>query len=264
LIAPLAELLARHRVLVLTGAGISTESGIPDYRGPTAPKRVRPPMQYKEFVGSEDARRRYWSRSVLGWSRFTSARPAAAHLALTELEKQGRIAGLITQNVDRLHHRAGHQRVVELHGALEDVRCLECDNIVARSSLQTALLAKNPALAGLTAQPIADGDADFEPPSDFAIIPCAVCGGVLKPNVVFFGENVPKKVVESAWATFEEANALLVIGSSLTVFSGYRFVRKAAERGWPIAIVNLGPTRGDDLATIRIDARAGDVVPRLV
>lgn len=261
----LARFLDGGGVLALTGAGMSTDSGIPDYRGPTAPRRARPPMQYREFVGSESARARYWARSVLGWPRIASAQPNAGHRAVAALQKQGAIGGLITQNVDRLHHRAGSARVIELHGALAEVRCLDCGLICARDALQQALVEANPSWAARTSSALhADGDAELEEVTDFRVLPCAGCGGVLKPHVVFFGENVPKPVTDAAWAELDRARALLVLGSSLTVFSGYRFVRRAAERGMPIAIVNFGPTRGDGEATLRIEARIGEVLPEVV
>lgn len=264
-VGAVAELLRGRRVVVLAGAGMSTESGIPDYRGPTAPRRTRPPMQYREFVGSAEARARYWARSLLGWPRFVSARPSAGHLALAELERLGVVTGLITQNVDRLHHAAGSERVIELHGALAEVRCLGCGALSARSALQEALLRKNPGWSERVA-PFhhADGDAELAGTEGFQVVDCPACAGVLKPNVVFFGENVPRPVTEAAWATLEAGEVLVVIGSSLTVFSGFRFVRRAAEKGLPIAIINQGETRGDPLATTRIEGRIGEVLPRLV
>ncbi len=261
----LARFLSGGGVLALTGAGMSTDSGIPDYRGPTAPRRARPPMQYREFVGSEAARARYWARSVLGWPRIDTAQPNDGHRALAALQERGAISELITQNVDRLHHRAGSAGVIELHGALAEVRCLVCGEVSSRAALQEALVAANPrwvaAWAARATALHADGDAELEEVDDFRVLPCAACGGVLKPHVVFFGENVPKPVTDAAWAALDRARALLVVGSSLTVFSGYRFVRRAAERGMPIAIVNVGPTRGDGEATLRIEARIAEVLP---
>jgi NAD-dependent SIR2 family protein deacetylase len=260
----LAALLRGRRVVVLTGAGCSTESGIPDYRGPGTPPRARPPIQHREFVDREAARRRYWARSLLGWPRLAAARPNAGHHALANLERTGVVAGLITQNVDGLHAGAGSRDVVELHGALARVRCLGCDQVTARGDLQHRLTLANPSWPA-RAREIAiapDGDADLpdELVADFVVVTCLACGGVLMPDVVFFGGSVPRLTLDAAWATFDRAEVLLVVGSSLTVFSGYRFVRRAAERAVPIAILNRGPTRGDDHATLRVDARAGDAL----
>lgn len=261
----LIALLERRRVAVLTGAGISTESGIPDYRGPETRRRTRSPVQYQQFVRSEEARRRYWARSFRGWPRFSVARPNAGHEAVAALEAGGAVIGVVTQNVDRLHHRAGSQRVIELHGALAEVRCLQCEAREPRARLQQRLRALNPGYAPAIAELAPDGDAELAGGLErtFEVPPCEACGGVLKPDVVFFGENVPRPRVEEAWAVVDDADALLVVGSSLAVFSGYRFVRGAAERGMPIAIVNLGETRGDPHATLRVDAPAGEVLPRL-
>ena len=263
----LVQLLRGRRVVALTGAGCSTESGIPDYRGPDTPPRARPPIQHREFVDRADARRRYWARSVLGWSRFSAARPNPAHTALAELEQRGALAGVITQNVDGLHGAAGSRSVVELHGALARVRCLDCAALTPRDALQAHLLAANPGWLERTrsAAVAPDGDADL--PDDlvdgFTVVGCAACGGTVMPDVVFFGGSVPRATLDAAWALFDRAEALLVIGSSLTVFSGFRFVRRAAERGVPIGILNRGPTRGDDHAAVRLDARAGVALPAL-
>lgn len=268
--AELAALVRGRRVVALAGAGCSTDSGIPDYRGPTA--KPRTPMQHREFIGSEAARQRYWARATVGWPRLRAAAPNDVHRALAALEHRGAIAGLITQNVDGLHHAAGSQRVVELHGALARVRCLTCDATIAREALHARLLAANPALAeALRGRPSTggfdgapDGDAELPPAliATFRVVACA-CGGPWKPDVVFFGDNVPRAVVDAAWALFGEAAALLVVGSSLTVWSGYRFVRRAAEQGVPVAIVNLGPTRGDALATLKLDAPLAEVLSAL-
>jgi NAD-dependent deacetylase sirtuin 4 len=263
--ARLAELLADGGVLALTGAGISTDSGIPDYRGPTAPRRTRPPMQFREFAGSAEARARYWARSLAGWPRIDGARPNEGHRALAELEARGLVAELITQNVDRLHQRAGHQNVIELHGALAEVRCLGCGALSARQQLQEQLLAANPGWSDQVQGILqADGDAELDGCEGFVVPACPSCGGVLKPHVVFFGENVPPLTTAAAWAALDRARALVVLGSSLTVFSGYRFVRRAAERGMPIAIVNHGPTRGDGEATLRIEGSIAEVLPRVL
>lgn len=262
------ELLRGRAVVALTGAGMSTRSGIPDYRGPGTRRRAKAPVQFKEFTADPEARRRYWARAAVGWPRFSAAKPNAAHRALTTLQDAGALAGLITQNVDRLHHAAGSRDVVELHGALAQVRCLECGELEARSSLQRRLVELNPQLAQWeqTVAMAPDGDAELQPPQieSFVVADCTRCGGRLKPDVVFFGENVPRPVTERAWATFDRAEVLLVAGSSLTVFSGYRFVRRAAKQGTPVVIVNLGPTRGDGDATARIDADVVQALPELV
>jgi NAD-dependent SIR2 family protein deacetylase len=273
-LSDLVELLRGRRIVALTGAGCSTESGIPDYRGVDTPPRKRPPIQHREFIDKADARRRYWARSLLGWPRLAGARPNAGHRALAALEERGAIAGVITQNVDGLHAAAGSRSVIELHGAIARVRCLACGAQTARDELQTRLLAANPrwhlaSAADPSADPIAaiqpDGDADLpdELVADFAVQACATCDGMLMPDVVFFGGSVPRTTLDAAWALFDRAEVLLVVGSSLAVFSGYRFVRRAAERAVPVAIVNRGPTRGDPHAQIRIDARAGDALAAL-
>ena len=264
-LAPLVDLLSARRALVLTGAGASTESGIPDYRGPTTRHLPRKPVLYREFLDDPEARRRYWARSVLGWPKLAGARPNPTHGALAALEHAGALAGLLTQNVDRLHAAAGSRRVLELHGALADVRCLGCGILERREAVQARLLAANPGWLELSAASAPDGDAELPPAqiAAFREVGCGLCGGLLKPDVVFFGEAVPRPRVEEAWRQLEAAEALLVVGSSLTVFSGFRFVRGAAERGMPVAIVNLGPTRGDALASLTLDARAGEVMPAL-
>jgi NAD-dependent deacetylase sirtuin 4 len=262
---PLVGLLAGRRVVALTGAGCSTESGIPDYRGAGSPAPARKPIQHDAFIRRPEVRQRYWARATVGWARFSLARPNAAHQALASLEEAGVLAGVITQNVDRLHHQAGSRRVVELHGALADVRCLDCGAGEPRAELQDRLLAVNPGWLDRIASMAPDGDADLPAGevATFEVVACRTCGGTLKPDVVFFGGNVPEETLAQAWALFDEAAALLVVGSSLAVYSGFRFARRAAERGVPIAVVNLGPTRADDLAQARIEERAGDVLPRL-
>ncbi len=253
-----------RRIVALTGAGCSTESGIPDYRGPGA--RPRQPLQHREFVERADARRRYWARSLIGWPKLAAARPNRAHAALAALERSGAIAGVITQNVDGLHTAAGSRAVVELHGALARVRCLACGELTSRDELQRRLLEANPGWTGRIDAPVApDGDVELPEQlvTSFRVVPCAACGGVLMPDVVFFGGSVPRPTLDAAWALFARAELLLVIGSSLAVFSGYRFVRRAAEQGVPVAILNHGPTRGDAHAELRIDARCGDALPQL-
>lgn len=264
-VSALAEALAGRRVAVLTGAGCSTESGIPDYRSPEALRRPRTPLQYQDFIKRVEIRRRYWARSLVGWPRMSAARPNPAHHALADLERSGLVAGLITQNVDGLHHAAGSTRVVELHGALSHVRCLACGARFTRRALQVRLEQHNPGFAARAAALAPDGDADLpdEAIAELVLVDCETCGGALKPDVVLFGENVPRPTVDAAFAIADAADVLLVVGSSLTVYSGFRFVRRASERGQPVVIVNQGPTRGDAHAGLRIDARAGEILPAL-
>jgi NAD+-dependent protein deacetylase sirtuin 4 len=267
-VSALAQLLGGRRAVVLTGAGVSTGSGIPDYRGPDGRLRKQLPMRYQEFVRDPEARARYWARSSVGWPRFSSARPNPAHRALASLETAGRVAGVITQNVDGLHQAAGSRSVLELHGSLSRVRCLECGRLEGRNRLQAQLEAINPGVAALSARaagPRPDGDAELEAGDavSFRVPPCAGCGGVLKPDVVFFGENVPSRWVDEAWRLFDQGEALLVLGSSLQVYSGRRFVLRAVERGIPVAILNRGPTRCDAVADVRLDDRVETVLPRI-
>lgn len=260
--APLKEvaaLLRGRRWVALTGAGCSTESGIPDYRGPDS--KPRTPIQYKDFMESEQARARYWARSRRGWPHFSKARPNPSHQALVELEDAG-LLGIITQNVDRLHQRAGSGTVVDLHGALEEVLYLGCGALSDREALQRRLEEENP--GEVVDAPLApDGDAEGESGVGFQVPACARCGGILKPHVVFFGENVPPPRLALAKELFARAQCLLVAGSSLTVFSGYRFVRWAAEAGIPVVILNQGPTRGDSLAALKWEQRTGLALPQL-
>jgi NAD-dependent SIR2 family protein deacetylase len=262
----LVALLSRRRVVALTGAGISTESGIPDYRGPETRRRARNPIVGRAFLESELLRRRYWARAAVGWHRFGRAAPNLAHTALAELEHAGALSGVITQNVDRLHHRAGSRRVVELHGNLHEVHCLSCGLVEPRDSVQLRLLHENPGWLERPAEFAPDGDADLDEPGleRFVAPRCLECAGALKPRVVFFGETVPRSVVDAAFGLLAEAEALLVVGTSLAVYSGYRFVRAAVERELPIALVNLGESRGAEHAAVHLEARAGDVLPRLV
>ena len=261
----LTQLLAGKRIVVLTGAGISTESGIPDYRGPETARRARKPIRFQEYAASAEGRARYWARSMLGWPRFCAAQPNTAHRALVALEQHGLVSGVITQNVDRLHHAAGSSNVIELHGALAEVRCLHCDEREPRSQLQSRLLELNPQLANAQAELAPDGDADLAARwlADFRVASCLACDGVLKPNVVFFGESVPRDTVAAAYAWVDAADALLVVGSSLAVFSGYRFVKRAHEQAKPVAIMTLGETRGDALANVRVQLRIGEALPAL-
>jgi NAD-dependent SIR2 family protein deacetylase len=263
-LTPLIEVLAGRRIVALTGAGCSTESGIPDYRGGGRPA-PRNPIQHDAFMRRAEVRRRYWARATLGWERFSAAAPNPAHAALAALEASGHLAGVITQNVDRLHQRAGSRRVVELHGALADVACLRCGLHEPRAELQARLLAANPGWLERATDVKPDGDAelDAELVAGFVVVVCRGCGGELKPNVVFFGGTVPESTLAEAWALHDAAEALLVVGSSLAVYSGFRFVRRASERGLPIAVVNIGPTRADDVAHARVSAAAGHVLPRL-
>ena len=259
----LAHLVSRGGVVVLSGAGLSTESGIPDYRGPTGTARRTAPMTYQSFVGSPEARQRYWARSHLGWRFIADAQPNAGHRAVAALERAQLIDGIVTQNVDGLHQAAGAASVLELHGALARVVCLQCRAGTARSSLDARLRAVNPDLAERDVMRGPDGDVDLEEVAGFHVVDCLACGGLLKPDVVFFGEAVPAARVEAAFALVDGARALLVLGSSLKVMSGYRFVLRATKQGVPIAIVNQGPTRGDGLAHLRIDAPLGEVLTSL-
>ncbi len=243
------DVLAGRRWLILTGAGVSTDSGIPDYRGPGSV--ARSPMTFQEFVAEESNRRRYWARAHIGWSRMSGAQPNAAHRWLAE--RQDDLAGLITQNVDTLHERAGHRGVIDLHGRIDRVRCLDCGTTNDRTAVHRRLDALNPGWADREAVVLPDGDVALESTDGFVLTACDRCSGRLKPDVVFFGESVPKGVVEHCFSLVDTAEALVVLGSSLQVMSGLRFVRHAAKRGIPIIIVNRGVTRGDDLATVKID-----------
>lgn len=252
----LIALLAGRRVAVLTGAGMSTDSGIPDYRGPDSPPSN--PMTIRQFTSDPVFRQRYWARNHVGWRHMAATLPNAGHRALAQLERLGVVTGLITQNVDLLHTKAGSRNVIDLHGTYARVICLDCGHTMSRAALADLLEAANPgfleraeAVGGIAVAP--DADAVIGDTASFRIIDCPVCGGMLKPDIVYFGESVPKERVERAFALVEDADVLLVAGSSLTVFSGYRFVRHAAARGMPVAIVNRGRTRGDDLATVKLD-----------
>ncbi len=263
----LDRMLRGGKVVALTGAGVSTESGIPDYRSPEAAKRVRRQIHGPEFVRSSALRHRYWARAMAGWETFRQAEPGASHRALARLEEAGLVDALITQNVDRLHHKAGSERIVELHGALAEVICLACGVVESRDHVQDRMRAANPDWleAGLNGRAAPDGDADLrdEEIAGFVVPACELCGGALKPKVVFFGENVPREVVDRAFALVDGADALLVAGTSLAVFSGYRFLRRAAERKIPIAIVNRGPVRGEEHAAVKIEESTGDVLSAL-
>lgn len=259
-LAALLALLEGRKAVALTGAGCSTDSGIPDYRGPDGRLRRRTPMRYQEFVRSSEARARYWVRSAVGWPRFRRARPNGAHDGLARLEAAGYVSATLTQNVDELHQAAGSRRVLDLHGSLSRVRCLDCGVVGSRDTVQERLLRLNPELGGVldgeeqgTVRP--DGDVDLPEglERNLAVPACRRCGGVLKPDVVFFGENVPAKRVERAWAHYRRADLVLVLGSSLTVYSGRRFVLQAVSDGKPVAIVNQGVTRGDENARVKVE-----------
>ncbi|MDQ1051096.1 NAD-dependent protein deacetylase [Streptomyces sp. V4I2] len=251
---PVAGALSTGGVLVLSGAGISTESGIPDYRGEGGSLSRHTPMTYQDFTASAQARRRYWARSHLGWRTFGRARPNAGHRAVAAFGRHGLLSGVITQNVDGLHQAAGAEGVVELHGSLERVVCLSCAAFSPRRELARRLEEANAGFKPVAAAINPDGDADLtdDQVGDFRVLPCTVCGGILKPDVVFFGESVPPQRVEHCRTLVREAASLLVLGSSLTVMSGLRFVRQAAEAGKPVLIVNRDPTRGDRHAVTRV------------
>ncbi|MFE3264066.1 NAD-dependent protein deacetylase [Streptomyces sp. NPDC059215] len=256
---PITDMLGAGGVLVLSGAGISTESGIPDYRGAGGSLSRHTPMTYQDFTGGDQARRRYWARSHLGWRTFGRARPNDGHRAVAAFGRHGLLSGVITQNVDGLHQSAGSEGVVELHGSLDRVVCLSCRASSSRQDLAERLETANPGFEPVAAAINPDGDADLTDAQvgDFRVVPCADCGGVLKPDVVFFGETVPPSRVDHCRRLVREADALLVLGSSLTVMSGLRFVRQAAEAGTPVLIVNHDPTRGDQHAVTRVAVPLG-------
>jgi NAD-dependent SIR2 family protein deacetylase len=260
---PLRAFVAAHpRLFVLTGAGISTASGIPDYRDGQGEWKRSPPMTLQLFMSGEPARARYWARGMIGWRHFGAVLPNVAHRALAHLEKQGRIELLLTQNVDGLHEAAGSLNVVDLHGRMDRVRCMQCGDITRRDVMQRRLEEANPDWLQLSARVAPDGDADLDGVdfSTFSVPPCTVCGGILKPDVVFFGENVPRARVDTAWAHLERADAMLVVGSSLMVYSGYRFVLEASRKGLPIASINLGVTRADALLTLKVPHNVSDAL----
>jgi NAD-dependent SIR2 family protein deacetylase len=259
----LREWLRPHqRVFVLTGAGCSTDSGIPDYRDGDGQWKRTPPVTYQAFTAEPLVNARYWARSFIGWPRIAQARPNAAHLALAGWEQQGRLTTLLTQNVDGLHQRAGSRDVIDLHGRLDDVVCLACGDRQPRAAMQERLAALNPDWLGIDAATAPDGDADLDGHdfSAFRVPQCARCAGMLKPDVVFFGENVPRPRYLQAQEALQASDAVLVVGSSLMVYSGFRFVRSAHEAGMPIAIVNRGRTRADELAGLKLEADAGAVL----
>jgi NAD-dependent SIR2 family protein deacetylase len=262
----LAPLLAAGGVVILSGAGLSTESGIPDYRGPTGAARRVTPMTHQEFRLDPVARHRYWARSFLGWPTIRAAQPNSGHRAVAALGAAGLLAGVITQNVDGLHRLAGSGDAIELHGGLDRVVCLSCRETTSRAELQQALTAANPGFQPPAGVLHPDGDVELSADlvRSFRMLDCDACGGPLKPDVVFFGDSVPADRVSSCFALVDSARALLVLGSSLTVYSGYRFAVRAQRRGLPIAIVNAGATRADHLAALRLDAPLGPTLSALV
>jgi NAD-dependent SIR2 family protein deacetylase len=262
----LADLVADGGVVVLSGAGLSTDSGIPDYRGATGSLRRHTPMTYQTFTGDPRGRHRYWARSFVGWRQIRRARPNDGHRAVGELQAAGLLGGVITQNVDGLHQAGGAREVVELHGGLDRTVCLNCGDVADRAELDERLRAANPHFGPRTDEINPDGDAELpdEVLDGFVMVGCRACGdGPLKPDVVFFGETVPRDRVERCFDLVQDADTLLVLGSSLTVMSGYRFVLRAAKLGITVAIVNVGPTRGDAKADVRVDAPLGVVLPAL-
>jgi NAD-dependent SIR2 family protein deacetylase len=262
----LVALLSGRRVAVLTGAGISTDSGIPDYRGPDSPPSS--PMTIRQFTSDPAFRQRYWARNHVGWRHMDDTLPNAGHRALATLERAGVVTGVITQNVDLLHTKAGSANVIDLHGTYARVICLSCGHTMTRAALAERLEALNPgypgyseraeAIGGLAVAP--DADAVVADTASFRYLDCSRCAGMLKPDIVYFGESVPKETVDQAYSLVDAAEVLLVAGSSLTVFSGYRFVRRAAALGIPVAIVNRGRTRGDDLATVKVDGGCSELL----
>jgi NAD-dependent SIR2 family protein deacetylase len=259
--------IERHpRLCVLTGAGVSTSSGIPDYRDEHGEWKRARPVEFRPFMTDLKVRQRYWSRSTAGWPTIEQARPTAAHHALAQLESTNVISLLITQNVDGLHQAAGSRNVIDLHGRLELARCMQCGDTLSRAELQRRLLADNPTWAHTPARAAPDGDADIEDRDhgSFVVPGCLECGGILKPDVVFFGENVPRERVERAFDGVANTDALLIVGSSLMVYSGYRFAEAAAAAGKPIAAVNLGRTRADHLLALKIEEPCDAAIPELL
>ncbi len=259
-LADVVATLSGHRLAVLTGAGVSTDSGIPDYRGPDSPART--PMTFQQFVGDQAFRRHYWARNHVGWRHVHRTMPNDGHRALAELEHRGVVSGVITQNVDLLHEAAGSRHVIDLHGRYDRVVCLDCARVVSRAELADRLDALNPGFATSVGdvEVAPDADAAIEATSGFVVADCSACGGVLKPDIVYFGELVPRERVERAMALVDAADALLVAGSSLTVQSGLRFVRRAAAAGKPIVVVNRGATRGDRHAAVTLNAGTSETL----
>ena len=263
----LIEFVRAHpNLVILTGAGLSTASGIGDYRGQDGAWKRRPPIELRDFLRSDHARRRYWSRSMTGWPHFAAALPNAGHQAVARIARAGRLVGTITQNVDGLHARAGHDDVVELHGRLAHVHCLKCAAKFERATVQEWLVGANPSFAARALELLADGDAELadDDVATFNVPDCPTCGALLKPSVVFFGESVPRYVVERALALVDRASALMLIGTSVMVYSGYRFCRVAAAQRKPIVSINRGVTRADALLEFKVEADCADVLVRLV
>ncbi|WP_256809291.1 NAD-dependent protein deacetylase [Pseudomonas siliginis] len=263
----LLQAMADDKFLILTGAGISTPSGIPDYRDSDGVRRGRQPMMYQEFLAAPESRRRYWARAMLGWPRVRQARPNAAHEALATLQQRGRISDLITQNVDTLHDQAGTQDVIELHGSLHRVLCLDCGQRSERDAIQQQMEAQNPYLSGVDAVQAPDGDTLLDPAFEarFQVPQCPHCAGErMKPDVVFFGENVAPTTAARALAAAENAAGLLVVGSSLMAYSAFRLCRVIAEHGKPLMAINLGKTRADDLLDLKIEGSCEELLPWLV
>ena len=253
---------AHRRFFVITGAGCSTGSGIPDYRDVEGKWKRPEPMNYTLFMGQAPARARYWARSMVGWRTFGRAAPNAAHRALAQMEHDGRIALLVTQNVDRLHQAAGSANVVDLHGRLDQVRCMACEARLPRGDWQVLLETGNPHWLDRQASVAPDGDADLDETdfSDFVVPACPICGGIVKPDVVFFGESVPRDRVEVSMEALERSDAMLIVGSSMMVYSGYRFALAAVRKGTPIAALNLGRTRADDLLALKVSVPVADAL----
>jgi NAD-dependent SIR2 family protein deacetylase len=263
-VAELRKFLVDHKtVVVITGAGISASSGIPTYRDLQGLWRHSEPIKHQAFLAEHDQRKRYWTRSLLGWPAVRDARPNAAHLALARLENRGNISLLITQNVDRLHQRAGSSRVVDLHGRLDQVRCLQCSNIFAREQIQQRLMLANPRVAAVAVTPKPDGDAHVADKlvGQFMVPECEHCGGTLIPDVVFFGGTVPTQRVQACMHAVEQADAVLVVGSSLQVYSGFRFCRHAVQLGKTLAIINPGVTRADSMASVKLVSECESLLP---
>ncbi|QKO23603.1 NAD-dependent protein deacetylase [Rhodoferax sp. BAB1] len=263
---PLIDFVQKHpRLLVITGAGCSTAAGIPDYRDENGAWKQREPMRFQVFTGDPVARKRYWARSMLGWRTMAHAQPTAAHHALAQLERAGRIVQLVTQNVDGLHQAAGSQAVVDLHGRIDTVCCLGCGVRSPRRALQEELMARNPDWLGLDARSLPDGDADLDGLdfTAFEVPDCPQCGGLLKPDVVFFGESVPRERVAAVREALAQADAVLVAGSSLMVYSGYRFVEEAVATGKPVAAVNRGRTRADSVLAFKLEIEVGEAIKTL-
>ena len=262
----LADFVHRHpRLAVLTGAGVSTDSGIPDYRDRNGQWKRKPPVDHRDFMKCAATRRRYWGRALIGWPVIRNSAPNPAHFHLAELEQRGHINLLITQNVDRLHQRAGSERVIDLHGRADEIRCMDCDYRAMRQLVHDRSYELNPDFRHYTAETAPDGDADLEVDfSRFNVADCPECAGILKPDVVFFGDNVPKTRVQEALAALKNSDGLLVVGSSLMVYSGFRFCRYAKEWGKPIAALNLGRTRADELLDLKLNAPIADTLAHML